>query len=433
MGFCPQCRVQGPLTPTSGTTGRPVPAVSSGSGRLISGIGEVDRVLGGGLVPGSAVLVGGEPGIGKSTLLLQLAGSLRGAGHEVLVATAEESVDQVALRAERIGCEGVTVIAEADVDAIVEHGRMARSAVIIVDSIQTVSAGAAIGVPGGVNQVRESALRLVRYGKEASAALILVGHVTKDGLLAGPKQLEHLVDVVVSLEGEAELGLRILRSQKNRFGATHQIGLFAMTDAGLTEVTEPLLDAWSGDVPGTVAFAGLEGRRSVLVEIQALVAESATPQPRRSVKGLQVARLHQILAVLDRHAGASFRGLDVYVNVTGGIQVREPAADLPVAMALMSSLLDRPLGRTAAWGEVGLTGEVRAAFGSTHREQEAQRAGLAVVAPAARRMRLSDLLNGAGMAFVGKGPVVASGIDGQAHAFVPLFGPAEAGTGHRAS
>ncbi len=382
------------------------------------------------MVPGSSILLGGEPGIGKSTLLLQLAAGFSNGGHDVLVATAEESVDQVAMRADRLGCSGVSVVAESDVDSIIEMAGTAGVAAVIVDSIQTVSVGESNGVSGGVNQVRESAHRLVRFGKESGTAVILVGHVTKDGSLAGPKQLEHLVDVVLSLEGEAELGLRVLRSQKNRFGATHQVGLFQMTDSGMREVTEPLLGSWRGDVAGTIAFAGMEGRRSILVEIQALVAPASTPQPRRSVKGVEVARLHQILAVLERHAGASFGGLDVYVNVTAGLRIREPAADLPVALALVSSLLDVPLGRLAAWGEVGLTGEVRAVSASDHRQEEATRAGLGIVAPGAERGRIEALLATAGVPIGKQGPVVASGIDGYPHAFVTPRGVATTGARH---
>jgi DNA repair protein RadA/Sms len=391
-------------------------------------VGEFDRVLGGGLVAGSTVLLGGEPGIGKSTLLLQLATAISAGGSEVLVATSEESVDQVAMRAERLGCGGVSVVAEADVDAIIEHATAGRVAAVVVDSIQTVGVAEVAGASGGVNQVRESALRLVRFAKESGTAVILVGHVTKDGSLAGPKQLEHLVDVVLSIEGETELGLRVLRSQKNRFGATHQVGLFQMTDAGMEEVVEPLLGSWWGDVAGTVAFAGMEGRRSVLVEIQALVAPAATPQPRRSVKGVEVARLHQILAVLERHAGVSFSGLDVYVNVTGGLRLKEPAADLPVALALVSSLQDVPVGRVAAWGEVGLTGEVRSVSAADHRREEAARAGLGIVAPGAERIRIDALLAISGLSSSSQTPVVASGIDGHSHASVPSRGIAKAGS-----
>jgi DNA repair protein RadA/Sms len=436
MGFCPQCRMQEPLEESPGRNAQAPPVRVSGAGeaRITSGTAEFDRVLGGGMVPGSSILVGGEPGIGKSTLLLQLAAGFSTGGNEVLVATAEESVDQVAMRADRLGCSGVSVVAVSDVDSIIQMAAADGVAAVVVDSIQTVTVGETGGVPGGVNQVRESAQRLVRFGKDSGTSVILVGHVTKDGSLAGPKQLEHLVDVVLSLEGEAELGLRVLRSQKNRFGATHQVGLFQMTDRGMKEVTEPLLGSWRGDVAGTVAFAGMEGRRSILVEIQALVATASTPQPRRSVKGVEVARLHQILAVLERHGGVSFGGLDVYVNVTAGLRIREPAADLPVALALVSSLLDLPLGRLAAWGEVGLTGEVRAVSASDHRREEAARAGLDVVAPGSERGRIEALLASAGLLTelpIGKqGPVVASGTDGHPHAFVTPRGVAATGARH---
>ncbi|NNC92959.1 MAG: DNA repair protein RadA [Acidimicrobiia bacterium] len=430
MGFCPQCRAPEPLeTPRpAGIRSMPIRVVEGRGERMASGLGEFDRVLGGGLVAGSSVLVGGEPGIGKSTLLLQLAAALASQGKEVLVATAEESVDQVAMRAERLGCGGVSVVSEGDVDAIVEHASVGGLSALIVDSIQTVGVADLNGVFGGVNQVRESAARLVRFAKTSGTAVILVGHVTKDGSLAGPKQLEHLVDVVLSIEGESELGLRVLRSQKNRFGATHQVGLFQMTDAGMQEVVEPLLGSWWGDVAGTVAFAGMEGRRSVLVEIQALVAPASTPQPRRSVKGVEVARLHQILAVLERHAGVSFGGLDVYVNVTGGLRLREPAADLPVALALVSSLRDLPVGRIAAWGEVGLTGEVRSVSAADHRREEASRAGLGVVSPGAERVRIDALLAISGLSSSNATPVVASGIDGHPHASLPSRGIAKAGS-----
>lgn len=432
MGFCPQCRASEPLEPPREQIALAAPVRLSGDGgrRLESGITELDRVLGGGLVGGSSVLLGGEPGIGKSTLLLQLASALAGGGHPVLVATAEESVDQVALRAARLGCQNVSVVAEPDVDRITEHAASAGVSAVVVDSIQTVSAPDMSGVSGGVNQVRESAQRLVRFAKTTGTAVVLVGHVTKDGSIAGPKQLEHLVDVVLSLEGEAELGFRVLRSQKNRFGATHQVGLFQMTEGGMEAVTEPLLGAWWGDVPGTVAFAGMEGRRSILVEIQALVASSSTPQPRRSVKGVEVARLHQILAVLERHGGVSFGGLDVYVNVTGGLRIREPAADLPVALALVSSLQDHPLGRVAAWGEVGLTGEVRSVSAAQHRREEAARAGLGVVAPGSDRARIEALLARSGLSSSSSDPVVASGIDGHSYAFVTARGAAAIGSGH---
>lgn len=375
MGFCPQCRSDGALVEVddravAAKTARPASAVSIvkvGVDETVHrpvGIGEVDRVLGGGLVAGAAILLGGEPGVGKSTLLLQVAASVAGGSGTVVVATAEESAQQVALRARRLGVgdPNVLIVAERDVDAIVAAGAEIRPDLLIVDSIQTVAVTELGGTPGGVAQVREAAARLVHAAKETGVPVVLVGHITKDGSIAGPKLLEHTVDVVLYLEGDVERGLRVLRSLKNRFGATHQIGLFEMRDAGMTEVTDPgglLLADWRSAVPGSVVFPAVDGRRPLLVEVQALVAEATTPQPRRSVKGLETARVHQLLAVLERHAGLSFAGRDVYVSVVGGIRLRDPGADLPVAIAVASSLLDRAVGPLAAWGEVGLTGEVR--------------------------------------------------------------------------
>lgn len=432
-GFCSQCRIQEPLA-ESGLTVQTVVGVGDPTvKRLVTGIGELDRVLGGGLIPGSAVLLGGEPGVGKSTLLLQVANALSSADAPALIATAEESVEQIGLRADRLGCSEVSVLAEERVAAIIEHSSKARPAVLIVDSIQTVSSPANGGVLGGINQVRESAARLIRHAKQSGCALVLVGHVTKDGAIAGPKQLEHMVDVVLSLEGEPELGLRVLRSQKNRFGATHQLGLFEMTERGLAELQESLLGEWWGDVPGTIAFAGVEGRRSLLVEVQALVAPSSTPQPRRSVKGVGVARVHQLLAVLERHAGLSMTGLDVFVNISGGFRIREPAADLPVAVALVSSLLDKPLGRTAAWGEVGLTGQVRTVPHVERRLAEVQRMGLEVVAASGKRVRIEELLLAAGLVPGAPGPVVASRSHDGENAQADIGDFAAAGSRHRAS
>ena len=417
-GFCSQCRAQEPLTEARRTAGALslVGADKPPVDPLVTGIDELDRVLGGGLVPGSTVLLGGEPGIGKSTLLLQVASALSSSAAPALLATAEESVQQIGLRAVRLGSSDVNVLAENEVGTIIEHSVAVRPSVLIVDSIQTVMSSNTAGVPGGINQVRESASRLVRHAKDSGSALILVGHVTKDGAIAGPKQLEHLVDVVLSLEGEPSLGLRVLRSQKNRFGATHQVGLFEMTERGLIKLQKPLLGDWSGEVPGTVAFAGVEGRRSVLVEVQALVSASSGPQPRRSVKGVSVARVHRLLAVLERHAGLSFAGLDVFANISGGLRITEPAADLPIALALVSSLLDRPLGRVAAWGEVGLTGEVRKAPQAERRLQEVERLGLMVVASGRLRTRIEGLLLAAGLVPGVAGPVVASGGDDRSHA-----------------
>lgn len=396
MGFCPQCRADGALTMidprarlpgkrarhrarvvTMGDLGDTAPV------RTPVGIGEVDRVLGGGLVPGAAILVGGEPGVGKSTLLLQAAASVVAGGGRALVASAEESLDQIGLRARRLGvaADGVLFTAERDVDAIVEATLEALPDLLIVDSIQTVAAKEVAGAPGGVAQVRESAARLINGAKESGVPVVLVGHVTKDGSIAGPKLLEHTVDVVLYLEGDLERGLRVLRSLKNRFGPTHQVGLFEMRDTGMVEVVDPtglLLSAHLGNVPGSVVFPAIDGRRPLLVEVQALVAAGGLPQPRRSVKGIEAARVHQVLAVLERHAGLSFAARDVYVSVVGGLRIRDPGADLPVCIALASSLLGRGIGDVAAWGEVGLTGEIRAVVHGDHRSAEAKRLGLKV-------------------------------------------------------
>lgn len=390
MGFCPQCRTDGALlqeVTASKQAGRRAEVVSITKvrgdqvSRLPTGIGEVDRVLGGGLVPGATILVGGEPGVGKSTLLLQVAGALAGSGGTTLVVTAEESAAQVGIRAHRLGIDDPNVLlaTERDVDAIVAAAGTVRPDLVVVDSVQAVAVAEVGGAPGGVAQVRESAARLIHFAKESGIPVVLVGHITKDGGIAGPKLLEHAVDVVLYLEGDVERGLRMLRSLKNRFGATHQVGLFEMRDAGMAEVADPsewMLARWRGGVPGSVVFPAIDGRRPLLVEVQALVAEATTPQSRRSVQGLEASRVHQLLAVLERHAGLGFGGKDVYVSVVGGIRLRDPGADLPVALAIVSSLLDRPTGPLAAWGEVGLTGEVRSVAHHERRSDEVARLGI---------------------------------------------------------
>ncbi|MEX1005812.1 MAG: DNA repair protein RadA [Acidimicrobiia bacterium] len=416
MGFCPQCGRSGPLDevadlPRSGRSKAarrgpaPVAAQLNESAQLerrTSGMGEVDRVLGGGLVPGSVVLVGGEPGVGKSTLLLQLAGSIANDGGRVLVCSAEESAQQVAMRAERVGviADGVLVLAEDDVDAAIAAADEASPDLLIIDSIQTVGVTDLDSAPGSVTQVRESASRLVRYAKERGVATILVGHVTKDGGLAGPKLLEHMVDVVLSLEGDPDRGFRALRSFKNRFGATHTVALFDMRNEGMVEVEDPseaFLSEWQSDVPGTVVFPAVEGRRSVLVEIQALVTSSSQVQPRRSVRGVAPSRVHQILAVLDRHCGIPLADHEVYVNVVGGWTLDEPACDLPVALALASSRMDLPLGSVAAWGEIGLAGEVRPVPFEARRREEAGRLKIGTVVAPSHGQRLSRALIEAGL------------------------------------
>lgn len=415
MGFCPQCGSSEPLvetrerpTKTGSRTAASTPIAEARANgredRLATGWPEVDRVLGGGLVGGSVVLLGGEPGVGKSTLLLQLAAGLGTRGAAVLVASAEESVQQVALRAERLGVDaaGVELVADDDVDAIVTLTEQHSPQVLVVDSIQTVGVAEIPSAPGGVSQVRESAARLIRMAKVSGIAVILVGHVTKEGGLAGPKILEHMVDVVLYLEGDPDRGLRVLRSQKNRFGATHVSGMFDMRSEGLVEVEDPsklFLDGWEPGVPGTVVFPAVEGRRSVLVEVQALVAPSQNPQPRRSIRGLDPARVNQVLAVLHKHAGIGLADMEVYVNVVGGWRIDDPGCDLPLALAVASSARSVALGRLAAWGEIGLTGEVRAIPFEARRIEEVSRMGLdrRIAPTGGTPMRLVEVLKQAGI------------------------------------
>jgi DNA repair protein RadA/Sms len=372
--------------------------------RIATGWGEIDRVLGGGVVAGSVLLLGGEPGVGKSTLLLQLAGAMASRGSQVIVASAEESADQVAMRAGRLGIghETIGLVTDDDVDAIVALAERDRPGLLIVDSIQTVGVAEVAAAPGGVAQVRESAARLVRMAKTTGVAVVLVGHVTKEGGLAGPKMLEHMVDVVLYLEGDPDRGFRVLRSIKNRFGATHVSGMFDMRSEGLAEVDDPsklFLDGWEADVPGTVIYPAVEGRRSILVEIQALVSPTKQAQPRRSIRGLDPTRVNQVLAVLDRHSSLRLHDMEVYVNVVGGWRIDEPGCDLPVALAVASSYADQPLGRMAAWGEIGLAGEVRSIPMETRRIEELDRMGLERrIAPlGGKQLRLRDALASAGI------------------------------------
>jgi DNA repair protein RadA/Sms len=372
--------------------------------RQPTGWQEVDRVLGGGFVPGSVTLVGGEPGVGKSTLLLQIAGALASAGTEVVMASAEESAQQVAMRADRLGIadDSILLISDDDTDAIIAAAESGRPGLVVVDSIQAVGVKEISSSPGAVTQVRESAARLIRLAKSRGVAVVLVGHVTKEGGLAGPKMLEHMVDVVLYLEGDPDRGFRVLRSSKNRFGATHVSGMFDMGPDGLSDVDDPskmFLEGWESDVPGTVVYPAVEGRRSVLVEIQALVSPTRQVQPRRSIRGLDATRVNQVLAVLDRHADIHVHDSEVYLNVVGGWRLGEPGCDLPVALAVASSALDRPLGRLAAWGEIGLAGEVRAIPMELRRSDELNRMGLERrIAPVGgKAMRLRDALTEAGL------------------------------------
>lgn len=413
MGFCPQCGVSEPLVEDgSAVAGKVTPAemltlLEAAEGpheREATGWPEVDRVLGGGLVPGSVLLLGGEPGVGKSTLLLQMAGAMAGKGLPVMVASAEESAQQVAIRALRLGIgdAAISLVSDDDVDAVVALAEKVRPRLLVVDSIQAVGVPEISSAPGGPAQVRESAARLVRLAKSTGVSVVLVGHVTKEGGLAGPKLLEHMVDVVLYLEGDPDLGFRVLRSNKNRYGATHVSGMFDMRSDGLLEIEDPskvFLEGWQPEVPGTVIYPAVEGRRSILVEIQALVSRTSQPQPRRSIRGLDPTRVNQVLAVLHRHAGFALFDSEVYVNVVGGWRLDEPGCDLAIAIAIASSALDIPLGKLAAWGEIGLAGEVRPIPFEARRVEELNRMGLdRRIAPVGgNALRLDEALGRAGM------------------------------------
>jgi DNA repair protein RadA/Sms len=334
--------------------------------RTRSGNAEFDRVLGGGIVPGSVILIGGDPGIGKSTLLIQVAARLANAGHRVAYISGEEAIPQVRLRAARLGLAAAPVELAAetcveDIVATLSQGPAPRLA--IIDSIQTMWTDTVESAPGTVSQVRGSAGALIRFAKTHGTALVLVGHVTKDGQIAGPRVVEHMVDCVASFEGDNGHHFRILRAAKNRFGPTDEIGVFEMTDGGLAEVPNPselFLAGRDLATPGTAVFAGMEGTRPLLVEIQALVAPSSLGTPRRAVVGWDPARLSMVLAVLEAHAGVRLGGHDVYLNVAGGLRVTEPAADLAAAAALVSSLTGSPLpSESVFFGEIGLSGAVR--------------------------------------------------------------------------
>ncbi len=362
--------------------------------RLRTGIGELDRVLGGGVVPGSLVLIGGDPGIGKSTLLAQAAQALAASG-PVLYVSAEESAAQVKLRADRLGLrgDGLLLWSETDLSAVQAELAAVEPRVLVVDSIQTVYLPELESAPGSVAQVRECGARLMTIAKGRGIAVFLVGHVTKDGSLAGPRVLEHLVDTVLYFEGEPHHAYRVLRAVKNRFGSTNEIGVFQMGERGLAEVRNPsgfFLAERPKDAPGSVIVAGLEGTRPLLLELQALVAPAAFGTPRRTVLGADYNRVCLLLAVLDKRAGVPLGTQDVFVNVAGGGRIVEPAADLGVVLAAASSYMDRPVrGEVVVAGEVGLTGEVRAVSGLAARLAEAAALGFhQAVVP---RSNLADL------------------------------------------
>ncbi|MBP6633590.1 MAG: DNA repair protein RadA [Kofleriaceae bacterium] len=395
LGRCPACQEWSSLieqpgggaTRTSGAADgnapQPVTEVAelSARDRITCGIAEFDRVLGGGLVPGSLVLLGGDPGVGKSTLLTQALGGIARAGRPVLYASGEESVAQTALRARRLGAGDarLQVVAETDVDKILGHARALRPAVLAIDSIQTVFTAELDGIPGSVGQVRESAARIQAFTKTTGIPTVLVGHVTKDGGLAGPKTLEHLVDVVLQFEGDRGGPYRLVRAHKNRFGSTQEVGVFEMRGAGLAEVANPsasLLAERPVGAPGSVVVASIDGHRPLLVEVQGLVAPCAGGPGRRTAAGVDGNRVSLLLAVLAQRATCDVLGYDVFVNVAGGLHLYEPAVDLGVALAIASSARGRAVdAHTVVFGEIGLAGEIRAVPQAEARLAEARRLG----------------------------------------------------------
>jgi DNA repair protein RadA/Sms len=399
QGKCESCgewntiaEESGESTPTPGRAARkgrlfalePLAGPAHEAPRLASGLAELDRVTGGGFVRGSVLLVGGDPGIGKSTLLIQAAAALAQAGHRVVYISGEEAVAQVRLRAERLGLSGakVELAAETSVEDIVAtlgEGKAPR--LVVIDSIQTMWTDAVDSAPGTVTQVRGAAQALIRFAKRSGTAVFLVGHVTKDGQIAGPRVVEHMVDAVLSFEGDGAHQFRILRAVKNRFGPTDEIGVFEMTGAGLREVTNPselFLSERDLGSPGTAVFAGIEGTRPLLVEMQALVAPTSLGTPRRAVVGWDQNRLSMVLAVLEAHCAVRLGGHDVYLNVAGGLRIQEPAADLAAAAALVSSLANAPLPPDAVYfGEVSLSGAIRPVAQTPARLKEAAKLGFA--------------------------------------------------------
>jgi DNA repair protein RadA/Sms len=394
QGQCPLCGEWNTLTQRTAASVRAAPpaaAVSlaagvehaAGAARLSTGTGELDRVLGGGMVAGSVTLLGGEPGIGKSTLLLQLAAHAA-RSHAVLYASGEESVAQVSLRAQRLALEAASLglVADTDLAAILALARERRAAVLVVDSIQTVQSGQIPAGAGGVSQLRECTAELVRFAKSSGTSVIIVGHVTKEGTIAGPRLLEHLVDTVLYFESEAGSRYRIVRATKNRFGAVNELGFFAMTGTGLREVKNPaaiFLARAPEPAPGSIVTVTRDGGRPLLIELQALVDRMRFGAPRRVAQGLDANRLAMLLAAANRHADVSLQEHDVFVNVVGGIEICETAWDLPVLMALASSLRNRPVSaQLVAFGEIGLTGEVRPVAYGDERLREAQAQGFRV-------------------------------------------------------
>ena len=400
QGQCPQCgewnSLEQRLMPRVGTAARP--AVTTGKGvniapsrlevagtdaRFSTGLTELDRVLGGGIVPGSVSLIGGDPGIGKSTLLLQVA-ARAAPGRPLLYATGEESLGQVSMRARRLGLESasLSVLAETDLEVILEAAQAAKAALLIVDSIQTVQFAGLGASAGAVTQLKDCTAQLVRFAKSTGIAVVIIGHVTKEGAIAGPRVLEHLVDAVLYFESEAGSRFRIVRAVKNRFGAANELAFFVMGEEGLKEVRNPsaiFLARAAEPAPGSIVMVARDSGRPLLIELQALVDRMRFGAPRRVAQGLDANRLAMLLAILSRHAGVSLQEHDVFANVVGGLALGETATDLPLVLALTSSLRDRPLPQTlVAFGEVGLTGEVRPVAYGEERLREAAKQGFKV-------------------------------------------------------
>jgi DNA repair protein RadA/Sms len=394
-GRCGECQAWGSLDETSGTTkevralklnesqaARPITEIETGENQSQpTMVGEFDRVLGGGLVPGAAILLSGEPGVGKSTLLLEVASRLAKQGKKVLYVSAEESASQVKLRAQRTNAltPNLYLAAETDLATVLGQVEAIKPELFIVDSVQTVASSDIDGVAGMPAQVREVAANLIRTAKQNGIPLLLVGHVTKDGSIAGPRTLEHLVDVVCHFEGDRQTSLRFTRTLKNRFGPTDEVGCFELTGEGILEVPDPSALFVSGSqnpVSGTCITVTVEGKRALIAEIQALVVHSTAPQPRRVTNGVDSSRVAMILAVLERRAGISVSDKDVYVSTVGGMKITEPAADLAIAIAIASAVKDKPVAnQIAAFGEISLAGEIRGVTNGAQRSQEALRLG----------------------------------------------------------
>jgi DNA repair protein RadA/Sms len=405
-GRCGECQAWGTVVEAHEATGiiRSIRPVAVGGERVAkpiteigaesvahwpSGIPEFDRVLGGGIVPGATILLSGEPGVGKSTLLLEVASKAAAIGQKILYVTAEESASQVRLRAQRTGALQPTLYlaAETDLATILGQVEQVDPDLLIVDSVQTVSSSGVDGLAGGPSQVREVASALIRVSKDRNLPILLVGHVTKDGTIAGPRLLEHLVDVVCQFEGDRQSGLRFIRAHKNRFGPTDEVGCFEMTGDGIAEVADPsglFLSRGTGSiqtpVSGTCVTIATEGRRALPVEVQALIVESNAPQPRRVTNGVDSSRVAMLLAVLERRAGLKLSKFDVYVSTVGGIRLTEPGADLAIALAIASAYSDKAFpGTLAAIGEISLAGEIRPVAQAKQRAAEAKRLGFSTI------------------------------------------------------